>query len=506
MNKTTYRDTIYGFADQLLKMVSEEKNEAPNIGIAITTHTRPNGMGVLSKTLTEILRHRPAGSRVVVVDDASEIDLGGTQLIQNFIADENNQYYRFKENVGIALAKNKCFELLQDCQHLFLFDDDTFPLVPNWYEPYVNSAEAHLMYIFEGFKDGGHPGDITRLYEDDKIVAYTHVRGCMLYFKRICLEKVGGMSEAFGKWGNEHKHLSNRIYAAGLNTFRYMDVQGSSGLFYSGDEHRDVTSTFIGTKRNDALETTQHIVEMHRNTPVYCEFRTKAPVVVSTYYTGIPDPQRGQKWAFSMDKINDLLNSVIGKTHKFVLLHDVADMPLPRTHLMDFRRVQATINPYFQRWVNYYQYLRDNRNAISWAFLVDATDVEMLNTPQPVPGKIYIGSENEVINCEWLRSKHTDFKLKLFYKEFGKRQLLNAGVVGGYVEDLLPFCKAMIDCMADLVTGMKIQKQDGPGQTDMAVLNMVAYTQFADKIITGSMVTTEFKANARNNFSWFKHK
>src|SRR6187402_2101376 len=109
------------------------------IGIGVTCHNRHE---VARNTLSHICRLMPPDAKIVVVDDASTKE-------PPFIPD-----YRFTTNVGIARAKNKCLELLDGCDHIFLFDDDTFPIADDWWEPYIESPEAHLMYIFEDFADG----------------------------------------------------------------------------------------------------------------------------------------------------------------------------------------------------------------------------------------------------------------------------------------------------------------------------------------------------------------
>ena len=139
------------------------------IGIGITTHNRYD---VFSKTLAEIKRLAPAGAEIVVVDDASDKPVPEAT-------------YRFARNVGIAAAKNKCFELLEGCDHIFLFDDDTYPVIEGWHQPYVASHEPHLMYIFQDFATGTKLNDTIKIYQDSEITAWSHARGCMLYFKRI---------------------------------------------------------------------------------------------------------------------------------------------------------------------------------------------------------------------------------------------------------------------------------------------------------------------------------
>lgn len=230
------------------------------IGIGITTHNRYD---VFSKTLAEIKRLAPAGAEIVVVDDASDKPVPEAT-------------YRFARNVGIAAAKNKCFELLEGCDHIFLFDDDTYPLVQDWHQPYVDSHEPHLMYIFQDFATGTKLNDTIKIYQDSEITAWSHARGCMLYFKRICLDVVGGMDPVFGKWGWEHPNLSERIYNAGLTSFRYSDVTNSAGLFWSADEHQAVQSTVAGPDRSVMITRNRPIYEANRDSDRFVPYKPAA--------------------------------------------------------------------------------------------------------------------------------------------------------------------------------------------------------------------------------------
>ena len=106
-----------------IKLLLDSVNTSSKIGIGITTHNRYD---IFKKSYDEINRFLPSGAVLVVVDDASDTPV-------------KEATFRFNENVGIAKAKNKCFELLYDsgCEHFFLFDDDCYPLVEDWYKPYM---------------------------------------------------------------------------------------------------------------------------------------------------------------------------------------------------------------------------------------------------------------------------------------------------------------------------------------------------------------------------------
>ena len=188
------------------------------VGVGVTTRNRPK---VLAQALKAWEKYLPEGAEFVVVDDASDEPAKGAT-------------YRFERNVGVARAKNKVLELLADrgVEHFFLFDDDTFPIVEDWWKPYVASPEPHLMFAW---------GDIH--YQAPGLTGYQWPKGCALYVERRVLDRVGGMDPVFGLWGCEHMSWSDRIHNAGLTTCRYQDVPDSHELINSLDRWGDVESS-----------------------------------------------------------------------------------------------------------------------------------------------------------------------------------------------------------------------------------------------------------------------
>ncbi|WP_423739780.1 glycosyltransferase family 2 protein, partial [Enterobacter hormaechei] len=108
------------------------------IGIAITTHNRAD---VLKRAIEQHQKHLPAGALVVVVDDGSKpaaVVPHGVQLL------------RHETSLGIVASKNASLTALMDagCEHIFLWDDDAYPIADNWHLPYIESPEPHLAYQF----------------------------------------------------------------------------------------------------------------------------------------------------------------------------------------------------------------------------------------------------------------------------------------------------------------------------------------------------------------------
>lgn len=259
------------------------------IGIGVTTRNRPE---VFRETIEHIHKYVPAGAVVVVVDDASDRPVEGAT-------------FRFTRQAGIARAKNKCLELLADegVEHFFLFDDDCHPIVDEWWRPYVESPEPHLMYAW---------GDVH--FQTDELVGYVWPKGCMLYAHRRVLERVGGMDPRFGVWGLEHMSWSDRIHAAGLTTCRYQDVPGSEKLFRALD--REDPSFPSSVPLETRLAANVRLAEEMRDADVFVPYRETpeersrialsvlVPTVASRRHTFLPrilDQLYGQHEALPPD-------------------------------------------------------------------------------------------------------------------------------------------------------------------------------------------------------------
>ncbi len=455
------------------KTYVENTNKKESIGIGITTHNRNE---VVSRTVDKIKLLTP-DAKIIVVDDASQtpVKLCGTEV------------FRFNNNVGIARAKNKCLEILSDCDHIFLFDDDTYPTKAGWYKPYVDSPEHHLMYLFKDWHNGVPVGDDAILYEDNRHTVHSHPRGCMLYVDSVALATIGGMDIRYGKAMNEHLDWSNRIHNAGLTTSRYMDVKGSEELIYSSDEHMSIVSSIDRTDRKNSLEVNNKLLKQNENSSAYMPYGKD--VVITCYFTGNIDPQRNTRWQPDIRNINHLKKSVESNGIEFILIHDCFDLD---------NKVFINNSPYFERWLKQWQYLRDRRD-INNVFLVDATDVEMLQNPFDYlkDNTLYIGDEvGKTINDIWMLSRHQEPSVNRYLRNNGGLPLFNCGVVGGNRKLVMNLCK-------DIYTYHFENPQD---QTEMGIFNKLIHTKYADMIEYGRHVTTLFKKEERKSKAWWKHK
>lgn len=215
------------------------------IGIAITT--TPERKDALKKTLEELHRYYPNGAHLAVVHDDT--------------------------HMGVAYSKNKCLAYLYDigCEHIFLFDDDTYPIAEGWWKPYVYSKEPHLMYCFKLPSESS--SRMKQLGTDGKTVEWSKTRGCMLYIERKVLDIVGGMDTNYGQAFYEHTDWTNRIYNAGLTSKRVMDVVDSDKLLYCLDQDNKIASSIPDSVKRKNMRNNRELYLRSKTSKEFIPFR-----------------------------------------------------------------------------------------------------------------------------------------------------------------------------------------------------------------------------------------
>lgn len=181
------------------------------IGIGLTTFNRNR---TILKTISKIKEFTKVPYKLVIVDDGSKVPL-------------ENATYRFKINQGAPIAKNKCLELLDDCEYIFLFDDDTFPIKEGWHDAYINADIKHLNYTFK------YPFEIV-----DGVRHLQNPNGCMMYIHNDVLKAVGGFDTGFIKYGYWHGAFSNRVYNSGFTPDPFVDIIDSKDYIYCLDQEK----------------------------------------------------------------------------------------------------------------------------------------------------------------------------------------------------------------------------------------------------------------------------
>ncbi len=470
-------------------------NSGSRIGIAITTYNRP---AVLAKTIEQHLKHLPAGAKLIVIDDGSApaAIAAGIEIIRN------------EKSLGIVASKNRSLEALIDagCEHLFLWDDDAYPISDNWHDPYVESPEPHLAYQFLDLAGAQKLKDMAVLYRDEQHIAYTGQRGVMLYYHRSAIERVGGFDPVYGRGMYEHPDLALRIHNAGLSTWAFADVTRSETLIYSLDENIAVERSVPRPDREALVKRNVGIYNNRRDTGYtgYAPYRRELDVVITTLLTSQPDPQRAVAMKPDEAVLSAWASSIRGAVP--IVLADQLSAAPAGASLVNVPAVQ--MSPYFARWVHIYQYLRAHPEY-RFVWCTDGTDVEMLREPwaEMVPGTIYVGSEHKTYADSWMKANHHGRAYGEFIDQYRDEPLLNAGLLGGSRDDVMEFTHRIIR-LHYRIESQRFWKMETASATevDMGAFGMTAKS-FGDRIVTGPKIHTIFKSDGiGKEFAWWKHK
>lgn len=118
------------------------------------------------------------------------------------------------ERNGVAWARNQCLRQLDHCEHIFLFDDDCWPVMGGWADYWAEQCvRAAIRYsaLPEAFKTG-HAFTITQ----GDMIPWLGGIGAAIYQHRSALDVIGGYNEALRGYGLEDAGRADRAQRAGL--------------------------------------------------------------------------------------------------------------------------------------------------------------------------------------------------------------------------------------------------------------------------------------------------
>lgn len=222
------------------------------IAVCITTHNR---YSVFKETYDNVESNLPENAKLIVVDDCSDTPVPEAT-------------YRFDKNVGVAVAKNKCLELAEGADFIFLLDDDVRILDSSVWQQYIDSGENCLMYQFK--LPNKPKTDMRVLYRGDKLISYSHTRGCFIFITREVLETVGGFDTRLLN-SFEHPSWINRIHNAGLTKYRAADLANSHELLYCLDQDSKIESSI----KKDPVQNGKNykLYKENRQSKAYMEYK-----------------------------------------------------------------------------------------------------------------------------------------------------------------------------------------------------------------------------------------
>lgn len=177
------------------------------IGVGVTTYNRPE---CLKKCLGQIKLHTLTNGSTIYDE------------VKIHVSEDTDQ-----DRKGVAARKNECLRALKDCDHIFLLDDDTYPIQDRWIENFVNSEYKHLLYLTSQHRPFIHCGDGSTIYLD--------CGGVFMYMAKECVDKIGAFNEEFKIWGYEHAEYSKRIALATGEHYMYRSLDNTSEFIYAHD-------------------------------------------------------------------------------------------------------------------------------------------------------------------------------------------------------------------------------------------------------------------------------
>jgi glycosyltransferase involved in cell wall biosynthesis len=182
------------------------------IGIGITTRNRSK---LLEITLSNICKYWPDYDvKFVISDDSTEESVVALnkQLAENFGAEYLNDYQR----KGVAGNKNQCLNALKDCDYLFLFDDDCFPIKQGWCEFLIDAHRQTGIHHFNLLDSSLHYEIRRRQVGSFCVIECGNSGGVMMFITQEVVKRVGAFNKNYGLYGFEHCSYSKRVELSGL--------------------------------------------------------------------------------------------------------------------------------------------------------------------------------------------------------------------------------------------------------------------------------------------------
>ncbi|MDP2207350.1 MAG: glycosyltransferase subfamily GT2 protein [Bacteroidota bacterium] len=162
----------------------------------------------------------PPVERLVVVNDGEPYpESSYPQIITKII--------QHRKNKGVGISKNDALRYLLDeeCEHIFLCEDDIKIKNINVFNNYIRIAEnaslPHLNYGLHGpanktVTGTPNPRKVIKVSPRDRVVFYQYPVGAFSYYHRSIIEKIGLMDE-FYKNFHEHVDHTLKIIKAGYH-------------------------------------------------------------------------------------------------------------------------------------------------------------------------------------------------------------------------------------------------------------------------------------------------
>jgi hypothetical protein len=348
---------------------------------------------------------------------------------------------------GISRNKNRCLSLLPDLKdedHVFMLDDDCYLLISFfefWKKHFGKMHHAALTYThYVTGKSSGHYLKKTV----SNIDHYSGVNGFCLYFSGYCINRIGGYGIGYGKWGHEHVGLSHRIYNAGISQGLFIAPTNAMNHIVSLDRLQEVKSTYNQKERKIEID---RGIEYFREEQKSADWKpyAKKDYVLTCYYTKTKDEQRAKQWSANL--IEKESKRLIDSAPCDVVIFTDNEPNKVNWKALKYKYVHSKarkgISTYNYRFIQYYAWLKKNIEYCNIVYLLDINDTHFIQVPKVERGKVYINTEGQKGNIEWLIAESNRANILNPYINDRGKDIWNCGVIYGYAEDVLKLLESM---------------------------------------------------------------
>ncbi len=243
-----------------------------SVGFGICTQNRK---ALLLQCLDAVWKFAPLGSEIVIGDDCSTD--GSPDVVTDWIAERgirNTHLIRSPEMAGISNNKRKIIERLlsYSVDDVILIEDDVIPLVPLWYDTFIQTAyrnqEAHLLYMPTERKYGitNHVTGVPEYPISWKV----YCSGMIMYWRTSLLWEVGNFQPGFKRYGWDHNEMTARCLLA-----QYRDPGGPYPHCLAAERDKvvramDIEAANTGQNEDSTCGTVQEkMLLANQNKPLY---------------------------------------------------------------------------------------------------------------------------------------------------------------------------------------------------------------------------------------------
>jgi len=171
------------------------------IGIGVCTYNR---LDLLQKCLSGFANTISSTCRLIISSD------GSTDGTDKWLGQQSHDWIS-GPNVGIAKNKNRLLNVLDDCDYIFLIEDDIVIKNSKWIEWYIRTSQESGIQHFSYHNKIQRARRNTTHYATTTTIGDHGTTGQLMFFTKEVLKRCGGFNEQYAGHGYEHLEYTKRI-------------------------------------------------------------------------------------------------------------------------------------------------------------------------------------------------------------------------------------------------------------------------------------------------------